>query len=222
MKIEVPLDKPTVAKIINAAIPLFSVKGFAAVSVKEVAQAAGVNVALISYYFGGKDNLYEIILKQQFAVLDGKLAEIERDEICPVAKIRILAETLIELHKANPSVDRLFFHEIFNPSQYFKTVVLQGALQMQGFLRSCIEAGKDSGHFRQDIQASFAAIALIKMLNVSFITLLADAEVTAEENLLDVYVSQAVNMGLYGLIKQPFVCLHKRCKEDFPCLLVTP
>jgi len=52
-------EKGTAKKIMDAALKLFAKKGFAAVSVKEVAKNAGVNIALISYYFGGKENLYE-------------------------------------------------------------------------------------------------------------------------------------------------------------------
>ena len=36
------------------------------VSVRELASAAGVNLSMISYYFGGKEGLYAEILKEQF------------------------------------------------------------------------------------------------------------------------------------------------------------
>jgi DNA-binding transcriptional regulator YbjK len=38
-------------KLIKAAAPLFAKKGFASVSIRELAEAAKVNGALISYYF---------------------------------------------------------------------------------------------------------------------------------------------------------------------------
>ena len=39
------------------AIPFFGTKGFAATSTREIAAAAGTNVASIAYHFGGKDGL---------------------------------------------------------------------------------------------------------------------------------------------------------------------
>jgi AcrR family transcriptional regulator len=55
--------------LIAAATPLFARKGLNGVSVRELAKAAGVNGAMISYYFGGKEGLYEAVLQGQFAAL---------------------------------------------------------------------------------------------------------------------------------------------------------
>ncbi|MCK2241128.1 MULTISPECIES: TetR/AcrR family transcriptional regulator [unclassified Crossiella] len=48
----------TKAKIVAAAITEFAAKGYAAARVSEIADRAGVNKQLISYYFGGKEGLY--------------------------------------------------------------------------------------------------------------------------------------------------------------------
>ena len=42
-------------KILEAATKLFAMDSFAAVSIKQISVASGVNSALISYYFGGKN-----------------------------------------------------------------------------------------------------------------------------------------------------------------------
>lgn len=45
-------------RLLHAALRLFADKGFAKTSTREIAQAAGVNIAAISYYFGDKTGLY--------------------------------------------------------------------------------------------------------------------------------------------------------------------
>lgn len=45
-------------RLLLAALKLFSAKGFAKTSIREIAKAAGANVAAISYYFGDKQSLY--------------------------------------------------------------------------------------------------------------------------------------------------------------------
>ncbi|WP_213954200.1 MULTISPECIES: CerR family C-terminal domain-containing protein [unclassified Variovorax] len=45
-------------RILHAALALFAEKGFAKTSTREIAQAAGANIAAISYYFGDKAGLY--------------------------------------------------------------------------------------------------------------------------------------------------------------------
>jgi AcrR family transcriptional regulator len=45
-------------KLLNTALKLFAEKGFAKTSTRDIAQAAGANLAAISYYFGDKAGLY--------------------------------------------------------------------------------------------------------------------------------------------------------------------
>lgn len=48
-------------RIIDTAIKLFANKSFEAVSTREICKEAGVNLCMISYYFGGKQELYNAI-----------------------------------------------------------------------------------------------------------------------------------------------------------------
>jgi len=52
---------PARARLLRAGLRLFAHQGFAATSTRELAQAAGVNVAAISYYFGDKAGLYRAV-----------------------------------------------------------------------------------------------------------------------------------------------------------------
>lgn len=50
-------------RLIDAAIKLFAERGYEGTSVRELATAAGVNVAAVSYHFGSKDALYHEALR---------------------------------------------------------------------------------------------------------------------------------------------------------------
>jgi AcrR family transcriptional regulator len=49
------------SRLLDAALTLFAEKGFAKTSTREIAQAAQVNIASISYYFGDKAGLYRAV-----------------------------------------------------------------------------------------------------------------------------------------------------------------
>jgi len=51
------------ARLIDAAMELFAEKGYEGTSVRDLATAAGVNVAAVSYHFGSKDALYHECLR---------------------------------------------------------------------------------------------------------------------------------------------------------------
>jgi AcrR family transcriptional regulator len=53
-------------RILDAAIRLFSQKGFAAVGVREIAREAGVNISMISYYYEGKVGILKAIMETFF------------------------------------------------------------------------------------------------------------------------------------------------------------
>ncbi len=55
-------DENSKQKILNSATKLFANKGFDAVSVREICKEANVNLCMISYYFGGKKELYNAII----------------------------------------------------------------------------------------------------------------------------------------------------------------
>ena len=56
----------TKEKILRSAMELFASKGYEAVGIRDIARKAGVNSSLISYYFGGKANLYREVLFLQY------------------------------------------------------------------------------------------------------------------------------------------------------------
>jgi TetR/AcrR family transcriptional regulator len=76
----------TRARILDAAIGEFSENGLAGARTEQIAEAAGVNKALLYYYFQGKDALYaaaleevaERVVASSFAVLDSKRPAGER------------------------------------------------------------------------------------------------------------------------------------------------
>src|SRR5256885_1531113 len=58
------VSEDTREKLVSSATRLFAQRGFDGVSVKELADVAGVNVSLVSYHFGGKENLYRACLEK--------------------------------------------------------------------------------------------------------------------------------------------------------------
>jgi AcrR family transcriptional regulator len=54
-------------RLLAAALQLFAEKGFAKTSTRDIAQAAGVNIASIKYYFGDKAGLYRAVFVEHLS-----------------------------------------------------------------------------------------------------------------------------------------------------------
>ena len=62
------LKKPNPKKlrVKNIAAKLFAKYGFEGISITDIAEKADVSVSMISYYFGGKTELYDSIIEDLF------------------------------------------------------------------------------------------------------------------------------------------------------------
>ena len=66
MSDETPADS-TRGRILKAATEIFAEKGFLKATVREICAKADVNLALVNYHFGSKENLYIAVVEQMFA-----------------------------------------------------------------------------------------------------------------------------------------------------------
>ena len=69
-------SEQTKSKILATALDEFAEKGFAGARVDQIAQAAGVNKAMIYYYFASKEELFKELFELEMASLQRELAEL--------------------------------------------------------------------------------------------------------------------------------------------------
>lgn len=92
--------------ILDSAEQLFAEKGFDGTSVRDIAGHAGVNLAMISYYFGSKEKLLVALIAHRSSYTHGILEELNKDEkLSPWDKI----ERLIDLY-VDKIVNNYKFH----------------------------------------------------------------------------------------------------------------
>ncbi len=75
-------DKKT--HIINHAIDLFAEKGFEGTSIRDLAARADVNVAMVNYYFGSKEKLFESIVEERACYTRGLLLKLRKTPDLPI------------------------------------------------------------------------------------------------------------------------------------------
>lgn len=98
------MDPGTREKIFEAADSLFGKLGFDAATTREIAEASGVNKALIHYHFKSKSGLFEAVLDRYYRRLD----EVFREALSLEAPMRIRLERLIDAYVDFLSENRNF------------------------------------------------------------------------------------------------------------------
>lgn len=74
-----PGSQPTRAEILDAARRQFAERGYRAATIRRIAEAAGVDPALIHHYFGSKERLFAATISLPSDVLPGVLASFDRE-----------------------------------------------------------------------------------------------------------------------------------------------
>ena len=103
------------ARLLDAALRLFAEHGFAQTSIRQIAEAASVNTALISYYFGDKKGLY----RATFAEPMGSPMAIEAWPSTLDAFIEVLVHSFMQPLLQGAQVElcmRLHFREMLDPT----------------------------------------------------------------------------------------------------------
>ena len=99
--------------IINAAIELFAEKGFEGSSIRDLATRADVNVAMVNYYFGSKDKLFEAIVEHKATFMRGRLDEIATNTtLSEIEKIDAIIESYVGKILSQPSFHRVLHQEL--------------------------------------------------------------------------------------------------------------
>jgi len=156
------------ANLIAATTPLFAEKGYNGVGVRELAQAAGVNLSMISYYFGGKERLYAAVLTEQFATLR-RVAELKDMDQDPMKKFELYVRATVARYRKSPYLLRFYTSELTNPTPCFETIVkpaIRGVLQI---LIDTFSDGLSHKQFREGLDPTDTALALAGMINFYFL-----------------------------------------------------
>jgi AcrR family transcriptional regulator len=193
-------ENSTVNKIIEAAIPLFATKGFAAVSVKELAEAAGVNIALISYHFGGKEKLYTFILNDQVEVMKQLIMDLKASTTDPVEKIKSFVACAVRIHKSRPYIGQLINSEHMNPTECAFGILQQIGAGVHNFLKECVQEAIAEGKFRASLQPDYAAMALGGMMHVFFAWRYHCACLTFTKEQGEEYLKQGLELFFQGAL----------------------
>ncbi|MEP7141512.1 MAG: TetR family transcriptional regulator [Ferruginibacter sp.] len=84
-------------QIIETAERLFAERGFDGTSVRDIADEAGINVAMISYYFGSKEKLMEALFELRVGSVKIRVESLLKDEsLSPIEKVNMLIDEHIE------------------------------------------------------------------------------------------------------------------------------
>ena len=102
----------TEEKIREAAKNVFIAKGFDGCTSREIAKAAGMNVALVNYYFCSKKQLFKLVFETAMEDFMLSTVEVFRTDLSLESKMRIFIEREFEFLTIHPDIPRFILSEL--------------------------------------------------------------------------------------------------------------
>ncbi|MCJ8012817.1 TetR family transcriptional regulator [Paenibacillus sp. KQZ6P-2] len=172
--------KDVKVKILEAAKKLFARGGFEGTTVRQICEEAGVALALVSYHFGGKENVFYALFESSVPRFLSTSYELKD----PEADLKHFIHEFVQLRLAEPELINLLQQEIIMQSPRMEKLQTY-IYTLWKQLRNILEAGKEQGcfHFASLKQTlHFIIGALIFTRNVPALDDLFESSVNEQEN----------------------------------------
>ena len=181
-------------QLIDTAMQLFSVHGFAGTTTREIARAAGVNEAIIFRYFPHKDDLYAAILERKSTE---SCSDVWVDELRAAGAngddalvIRSVVAHLIEHQRRDPVFTRLMLQSSLENHSFARQYRERHFAPLHLFLLEYVAARQRDGRFRAgDPHAIVRAVLAVPVHHGLVETLLPDRDVVFGDDVIDVYTN---------------------------------
>jgi len=138
------VDSTTEEKIKEAARVVFTRKGYAAARTRDIAEEAGINLALLNYYFRSKEKLFDIIMMENIQRFIVGAKEILADEDTGLKeKTEKIASRYIDMLILNPDLPLFILSELrANPDQLVDKMGVKNLIAKSSYFQQLKDAAK--------------------------------------------------------------------------------
>lgn len=136
--------------LLQSAIRLLNERGPGNVSLHEVARDAALNPALVKYYFGSKDRLFEAVIEQIVGEWRSEILAATVEDLLPEQELRRRATTTMYFLRRYPSLMRLIRRQIMAGDSKESRFFIEKFMKLNfGEHQSLLEEGVRRGDFRK-------------------------------------------------------------------------
>jgi TetR/AcrR family transcriptional regulator len=157
-------------KLLDAARDLFPRYGYRGVSSRQIGAAAGVNFAMIRYYFGGKPGLYREMLQGVLQPARSTLEQMNSADSLP--KLANVFEQMTRSWAANPWVSGFVVREVLAPDGPMRAMFLREFPErLTPIVERLVEGEMAAGKLRADLDPRMLVLSIVSLAIFPFLTL---------------------------------------------------
>ena len=192
------------ADLLEAARTHFLSSEFKAVSLRSIADSAGVNAAMVNYYFGGKQGLYLAMVDELLQTIGASLDEIGRSETLTITEF---ARRYSVLLAANPWWPNFMVREVlFSDGEIRGAILDKMKTLFAPSLLALIQKEISNGNYRAELNPQLALLSLMAMTIFPFLARPMLSEVLnmeMDEALAEMLSQHNAQLFLHGVMTNP-------------------
>lgn len=137
-------ERNTEELIIEAAKKIFIQRGLAGARMQDIADEAGINKAMLHYYYRSKDKLFELVFNEAIGNVIGRLGQVLRQDMPMLEKIPAIVDNYINGLMEAPYLPLFVLNEINQqPEAFVQRLKAQANFaDIMKFMKDIVEAGK--------------------------------------------------------------------------------
>jgi AcrR family transcriptional regulator len=140
-------------QIIETAEQLFSEKGYEATTVRDIAEVAGINIAMVSYYFGSKEKLLVAVFNHRMGNFKMRVESLlKNDSLSPIQKVDILIDEHIERVAHHSGFYKIMLSEqVINKNPVILKLLSELKMRNAELINKLITDGQKKGDFKKNV-----------------------------------------------------------------------
>ncbi len=153
-------------QIIETATDLFAANGFDGTSIRDISGTAGVNIAMVNYYFGSKEKLFTNIIETKISITHERLLEIASDSsLDEMKKMEAVVELYVNKIISFPAFHRILQQELIFGVRYETQDMITSTFRKNAeIVKSIIDEGVAKGLFKP-VDGYLTLVSIIGTVN---------------------------------------------------------
>ncbi len=153
-------------RLLASARCLFARQGYEGTSVRQICEGAGANPALVSYYFGGKEAMFEEVFRS-LEMSPALASLLSQPHQAPDEGLRTFIREMIAHRLDNPDISRIIQIEKWTESERSQ-LIREWSMPIWRNLRTFIEEGGRQGLFRyRSLDTALSCVQALLLNNSS-------------------------------------------------------
>lgn len=149
-------------RILETAEKLFSENGFDGTSVRQISKAAGINIAMVSYYFGSKEKLLESLLLFKISDFKMQLESVMLKNSPHLETLDAIIALMVERIHKNRRTHKIINFEYSNGTRNINfDVYLVQKKETLKVIETFVKSGQDAGVFTDHVNIQLLTTTIL-------------------------------------------------------------